>query len=75
MKLKDAEIRGPFMITHSLAGIDVPKNWDIIGYVTNYGDLYSINSSLNYISREELKIMVRNHERKEKLKKLSNNSL
>jgi len=64
MKLKEAEFRGKFMTTHSLAELNVPKDWDIVGYVTIYEDLYSINSSLNYITREELKIMIKNNERK-----------
>lgn len=64
--------------TYDIDGFVIPKDWTVKGFITNYGNLYSINSESifgafsfsNYKTKEEVIRMIKNHERKLKLKNL-----
>jgi len=78
MKYPGLRINGMVGYTYDIDGVIIPKDWTIKGFITNYGSLLSVNSTSifgafsfnNYLTKEEVKRMIKNHERKLKLKNL-----
>ena len=78
MRFSGLKINGIFGHTHDIDGVIMPNDWTITGFRTNHGNLYSVNSTSifgkfsfdNYLTKEEVMKLIKNHERKEKLKSL-----